>query len=107
MEKVVYSCIGKFLTDTGINNSFVETGIFGINVTQQALSGSQNNRAVTAYSLLHKALIRLRLHGFFSEKRTKPYDSHLVIIDMLKEYIVENNIEDARLVLALFNSVIE
>lgn len=54
MEKVVYSCIGKYLDGSGIDNVFIETGLFGENVTQQMLYGNHYSRAVKAIFYLVK-----------------------------------------------------
>ena len=103
MAKVAYGCAGKFLSGSSIDNAFIEKSIFGINITQQALSGSHYNRSVAAYSLLSEALFRMQLNAFFIES-SKAYDNELVIINMLKDCIIENNWDEAKIARNLFNS---
>lgn len=91
--KVVLSCIGKYLKNSGVDNIFIETGLFGVNVTDQILAGTNYARSVKAYSYLCEALQRMQLDEFLTEERLAKYEDQIITIELLRENYAANDID--------------
>ncbi|KAJ8671942.1 hypothetical protein QAD02_003201 [Eretmocerus hayati] len=102
MSKVGFSCIGKYLKDSGIENAFIENHIFGVHITDQALSGSHYSRSVTAYQILREALARLQLKAFFTQEKLQKYEDELSIIENIQDTILEGNLEESKILFEIF-----
>ena len=88
MAKVVFGCLGKFLKGSGIENIFIETDFFGVNVADQALNGSHYSRAVKGYFILGEALTPLQIQSFFTQEKLDMYDDELQLLDKLKDCLM-------------------
>ena len=75
--KVLLGCIGKYVRESGVENVFVETKFFGVNVVEQVLTGSSYNRSVKGFFLLGEALMRLLLRSFLPIHSVDKYDETL------------------------------
>ena len=64
LEKVIISCIGKFLEESGTENIFVENEIFGPGVVKNVMSGGHHVRGKRGMALISEALHRLQLLQF-------------------------------------------
>ena len=67
MIKVACACIGKYSTDSDVDDILVESRVFGDEVVNKSLSGSHYARSIKGYFLLAEALERLQFLAFCSE----------------------------------------
>lgn len=54
MIKIVCTCIGKYLNESGADSIFIETEIFGPSVVQQVLEGSHYTRSTKGFLCLER-----------------------------------------------------
>ena len=64
LEKVVISCIGKYLDVSAINDVLAEKEIFGPNVVNSALEGNHYANGKRAINIIVKALQKLQITSF-------------------------------------------
>ena len=74
MIKVLLGCLGKFIEGSGAESIFVENSVFGINVVQSVLSGSNYVRSVEGMMLLCEVMERIRYCAFFKEYPSVKYE---------------------------------
>ena len=84
MIKVLLGCLGKFIESSGAESIFVENSLFGINVVQSVLSGSNYVRSVKGMMLLCEVMERLRWCTFFKEYHAAKYEEELHLLRDLK-----------------------
>ncbi len=89
MIKVLLGCLGKYIQGSGAETIFIETSIFGINVVQSVLGGTNYVRSVKGMMLLSEAMDRLRWCQFFKENGTANYMQDLHLLNDLKAAIVD------------------
>lgn len=92
--KVVQSCIGKYLKHSGIENVFIEAGLFGMFVVDQVLSGSNYSRSVQGFNFLAEALRRIQFKEFFTPERLQKYDQEIVTVLLLQESFFTDTTEE-------------
>ncbi|OXU18367.1 hypothetical protein TSAR_009883 [Trichomalopsis sarcophagae] len=92
--KVLQTCIGKYLKNSGIENIFIETALFGINTVEQLMSGTNYARCVKGLTYLIESLRRLQLQEFFNEKGLEKYEQVRLTIYILNESFEIENIEE-------------
>lgn len=68
MAKVVISCIGKYLEDSGVEHVFTENEIFGPKIVQSILKGSHYSRALRGLSLLEEVMHQLLWKQFLQQQ---------------------------------------
>lgn len=98
--KVVLSCMGKYMENSGVANIFIEAGLFGVTVTDKVLSGQHYARSVQGYNWLAGALRKLQLLELKTKERLKKYEQRIESILLLKENFQTNELDEG---LALIN----
>ena len=96
MIKVTLSCIGKYLQNSGVESIFIETGLFGIHVTEQLLAGANYARSVKGFNYLAEALRRLQLKEFFPQEKLKQYEEQITRIILLQENLESEDVIDCQ-----------
>ncbi|KAJ8669425.1 hypothetical protein QAD02_000684 [Eretmocerus hayati] len=91
MAKILESCIGKYLSESGADHVLVETESFGVNVVEQVLAGSNYARSMKGFDILAEALQRLQIEAFLKECGPNKYGDELSTIKALQEAFSENN----------------
>ncbi|KAJ8680645.1 hypothetical protein QAD02_016432 [Eretmocerus hayati] len=91
MAKILESCIGKYLSESGADHVLVETESFGVNFVEQVLAGSNYARSMKGFDILAEALQRLQIEAFLKECGPKKYGDELSTIKALQEAFSENN----------------
>lgn len=94
--KIVQGMIGRCITNSGVESIFIETELFGIDVTEKILKGSRYDRCVKAYTYLAEALRRLQFKEFFTPDRLKRFEQQIVAITMLQESLQVKNFEECQ-----------
>ncbi|KAJ8667308.1 hypothetical protein QAD02_008970 [Eretmocerus hayati] len=69
--KVAMACIGEYLKHSGIENIFIEIGVFGRLVTEQILEGSSYAKSLAGFDLIYESMRRLQLQEFFTRGKAK------------------------------------
>lgn len=103
MTKVLLSCIGKYVKESGVEHIFIETETFGINAVEQVLNGSNYARSVKGFFMLGEALQRLQLKAFLNDTNLNDYDNELTTIHALQEAFAEANFIEVKALLKTFN----
>lgn len=96
LTKVMQACIGKYLQYSGINNIFIEAGLFGLCVVDQILSGNHYTRCMKTFTYLLETLRSLQIKEFFSCARGEKYENAIVYILLLKNNFMENDLDNCR-----------
>ena len=100
--KVIQGCIGKYLKQSGAEEIFNQTRLFGANTVEQVLSGSDYNRSMKGLSYIYEALTRLQLKSFFVPEKMDKYFNEINSLILLKDSIVSGNTMEAKLELNTF-----
>ena len=99
MTKILCTCIGYYITNSGVEHILIETELFGVGVVQQILSGSHYSRCTKGFFMLGEALHRLQIEAFFKEN-IKNYDYEVVTLKT--DTFAENNYVESK---ALYDDV--
>lgn len=94
--KILLSCIGKYLKESGADIILNETELFGERVTEQVLRGTDYARSVKAFNYLYEALRRLQLKEFFNTERLKEFEQVILTVKVLQNCFQENEYEEAK-----------
>lgn len=105
--KILQACIGKYLKNSGIENIFVEAGLFGVSVIDQIFSGNHYARCIKAFTYLFETLRRLQIKEFLSRERQEKYESAIISIILLQGNFSEKNVDDCKLTFEQLKSSIE
>ena len=100
--KVFLSCIGKYLKNSGVESIFIETGLFGVCVTEQLLNGTHYARSVKDFTYLSEALRRLQINEFFHTDNLRKYEQQIITVEMLYDSFHEKNIDESRQIFSEF-----
>lgn len=107
IAKILFGCIGKYLKGSGIENVFIETGLFGVNVTEQMLSGTHYTRAIKGFFILSEALLRLQFNEFFSDQQQEKFNKEIKVLQEFKEEMSCGNVDKSQLKLKEFCALSE
>ena len=103
MIKVALSSIGKFLRGSGAETIWTECSIFGINIVESVLNGSNYVRSLKGMFLLSESMDRLRWEAFFRSTEIQNYHPALAILSNLKSALGLKNRVQAKQHLHSFN----
>lgn len=82
--KTGLACVGRYLRESGIEYLLVEAGIFGVNVVDQVLQGSNYARSIKGFFLIAEVLERLQLQQFF-DKHNDAFENEVSLLIDLQE----------------------
>ena len=102
MAKVVLRCLGKYLKGSGAENIWIESGMFGVNVTESVLNGTNYVRSVKGMQLLGESLRRLQWIEFFKHHSKKSYHGLVKVLSQLREDVSEKKQEASQAKLTKF-----
>jgi len=84
MSKIVLACVGKYLKGSGVESIFVETSVFGVNVINAVLNGTNYVRSFKGLLLLGEAMFRLQITEFFQKHPLCDYDANVDLHELRK-----------------------
>ena len=58
------SLLGKMYSDSGLEDLWIESGVYASGTTTEIIAGKQYNRGVRAYKLTYEAMFRLQWRAF-------------------------------------------
>ncbi len=102
MAKVFLACIGKYLTNSGAESIWTENSVFGINVVQSVLGGSNYVRSFKGMLLLCEAMERLQWNEFFNVNGVENYSEELNLLSNLKTSVSEKERHKSQQILDAF-----
>lgn len=109
--KIIISCLGQYLQDSGIVEALIETEVFGPKVVESVLKGKHYSRGVRGMGIIAEALQRILLKEFFTSTEHEKYQSLFAHLKALEKSCKEKNpvnarkeIEDTRHLLLEFNA---
>lgn len=79
-SKIIISCLGQYLEESGIKEALIECEIFGPKVVESMLKGNHYSRGVRGMTIVAEALQRLLLRQFFLVDQSK----HRDLFDQIK-----------------------
>lgn len=94
--KVALACGGKYLKNSGVENVFIETELFGHYVVEQLFDAINYARTLAAFNYWAEALRRLQFKAFFTQGRMEKYENQLIDIKLLQESFQTKNTEECR-----------
>ena len=102
MSKVFLSCIGKYLSGSGAEEIWVEYGVFGVNVTNSVIKGTNFVRSLKGMLLLGELLLRLRTLHFDETQGVKVFNENQEILRSLEKALLLKNRFEAQNLLEEF-----
>ena len=93
MMKIVLACFGKYLNGSGARQIWTETGIFGVNVFESVIAGTNYVRSLKGMLLLSESMERLRWCEFFKENNVENYKNVLQVVCDIKISTEQKNRE--------------
>ena len=101
MIKTILACIGKYLGGSGCRAIWTKNKVFGLDVVESVLSGSDYERSIDGISLLGECISRLQWVEFLSNDVLK-YSDELNILLSLKNAISKKQQVESRKLLKDF-----
>ena len=86
LEKIVITCCGKYLEESGIESVLVETAKYGISVVNFAMNGSNYICEKRGMSLIVEALEHLQLSAF-TESNSLNFEDVSKILDTMQSLL--------------------
>ena len=80
MAKCVQHCIGKYVRGSGLEDSLLETSIFGVKIVEQFLNGTHYVRSLRGIVILAEAIETIKWRAFWQVNKKEQFAS---IIDSL------------------------
>ena len=68
MAKCAQHCIGKYIRGSGLEDSLLETSIFGIKIVEQFLNGTHYVRSLRGILILAEGIETIKWHAFWKIK---------------------------------------
>lgn len=96
MIKVNQCCIGKYTNNSGIENIFIETNLFGVCVMEQLFDGINYARLVKAFEYSAEALRRLQLKEFLTEERLRKCSDIIDFIMLLQNSFESKSFDECK-----------
>ena len=93
--KTFLACIGKYLSGSGCRAIWTENKVFGLDVVQSVLSGSDYERSVEGVTLLGECISHLQLIEFLKDNVPK-YHKELEKIQVLKEAVSHKKKDESK-----------
>ena len=97
LEKVIISCIRKFLEESWTENIFVENEIFGPGVVKNVMSGGHYVRGKRGMTLISEALHRLQLLQFLKISDCAAFEGLYEKIEELQELFEKENLHQRKI----------
>ncbi|KAJ8677211.1 hypothetical protein QAD02_012998 [Eretmocerus hayati] len=94
--KIVQACVGKYLKNSGIKDILIETRLFGPNVAEKVLQGSDYAKSLYGFNVIYEAMRRLQLKKFFTKERLEKYDGQLSTILTLQQTFKTNDVAESK-----------
>lgn len=91
MIKILLGSIGKYLRGGGAETILTECGIFGLNVVEAVLNGSNYVRSMKGMYLLAEAMERLQFIEFFKQNPSQSYKEEIIMLQKLKDSVSTKN----------------
>ena len=81
MAKCVQRCIGKYIRGTGLEDSLVETGIFGVKVMESILGGTDYVRSLRGVQILSNPIQSAKWKAFWKLHNRDDFEYSLQAIE--------------------------
>ena len=96
MAKNACRCAGKFLRGSGIEDSLIESEIFGPKVLETVLGGTHYYRSLKGLSIVEDALKRLKSEAFWLEQDPQSFNEEITNLCQLKIHLTELDSKSAK-----------
>ena len=96
MAKAAMRCAGKFLRGSGIEDSFIESRLFGRKIVEQVLSGSHYERSFEGLMIVEQAIQRLKWEVFWQKHDYQEYHESYVMLNKLQSCLIEMKQKDSK-----------
>ena len=89
MAKCVLHCIGKYVKGCGLEDSFLETNIFGLKVLESVLSASNYVRALRGIQILQCSIEAVKWQAFWEFHPPEQFSDALGYIQQMQEALIK------------------
>ena len=86
LEKIVFTCCGKYLEESGIESVLTETAIYGISVVNSVMNGRNYIRGKREMTLIAETLEHLQLSAFI-ESSSWNFEGISKILDTMQSLL--------------------
>ena len=97
LEKILITCTGKFLEESGVENVFVENEIFGPGVVKTVMNGGHYVRGKRGMTLISEALHRLQISQFIETNDCSQFQSLFEKIGNVQELFQADDLHIRRI----------
>ena len=87
MAKCAQHCIGKYIRGSGLEDSLLETSIFGIKVVEQFLNGTHYVRSLRGILIL--AIEKIKWHAFWKMNEQEQFQATIDSLHELRKTLSE------------------
>lgn len=105
LAKIMLACIGKYLKGSGADVIFMECSVFGPNVAESVLNGTNYARSLKAFVLLSETLRRLQLREFFKRNDINNYSAEIKKLGELRQCFVNKDFEKCRTIFVEYSKL--
>ena len=106
MVKAVLKCIGKYLSGSGADMTWLQAGVFGPAIIQNSiLNAGHYSRCLLGMQFLAESFRRLLYKEFFVEKGVEQYKPELATLINLKTSVEKQDISESQKYMAEFATV--
>ena len=81
--KTALHCAGKFVKGSGVEDIFIESGVFGPKTADSVLNGKHYYRSLDGLTMLSDSISRLKMHAFWN-KHSNNYTVAIKKLDQFK-----------------------
>ena len=91
MEKVVITCCGKYLEETGIDTVLVENEVYGPEIVKSVMGGGHYVRGVRGMSLISEVIQSLQINQFVKHDTEHVFDTMNEIVKRISSMLEDKN----------------
>ena len=95
--------MGKYIENSGLDQVFIESGIYGPTTLNQVVKGKHMKRCLEAYMYLYLALFKLYTDELFRHNQKIPYS----VLPLVSSFLLDLETKDKQNIEMKFNSFLE
>ena len=91
LTKTALHCAGKFLKGSGVEDIFIECGIFGPKTVDSVMNGKHYYRSLEGLTILSDSMTRMKMKAFWKEHPPQNYSDAIVKLERFQLALCDNN----------------
>ena len=95
MEKVIITCCGKYLEETGFYTVFVENKVYGPEIVKSVMNGGHYLRGIRGIAIISEVFQTLQMNQFASQRYENGFNKANEIVKEISKMITKSKGESA------------